>query len=536
MDSQSVRFRIAAEASDFEQIFQLAYETFVEEIPQHPPNPSRRHIDRFHHENTYLVALDQDRIVGMMAVRDRRPFSLDEKLGSVDPYLPAGRRVCELRLLAVRRSHRHGFVFRGLVDLLLEVGRARGYDLAVISGTLRQAKLYRHLGFEPFGPLVGTEAAPFQPMFITIEHFETTVPALADAAEPVSFLPGPVTPSPEVRAAFQCPPISHRDRRFADQMGRVVASLEDLTHAPHAQVLLGSGTLANDVVGAQLSLASGPGLVVTNGEFGERLADHARRHRLAHEVVSFDWGEPIDYARVEQRLAGTLAAWLWAAASETSTGMLNDLDEMKAMTARHGAALCLDCVSAIGAVPVDLRGVAFASGASGKALGAFPGLSMVFHADEISPAPDRLPRYLDLGYYAQKGGVPFTHSSNLLASLEAALARFDAADPAPFDRLVHLSGWFRARLRGLGIPMLVDGDHASPAVITIPVPRSRPVTSIGDALKRQGLLVAYESEYLLRRNWLQVSLMGQCTENRLERLLAAIGPRLGTTRSAAGAS
>jgi hypothetical protein len=163
-----IRFRLA-EPSDDDEIFRLAYETFVEEIPQHPPNPERRHVDRFHDENTYLVAANDDGLVGMVALRDRRPFSLDEKLGSVDRYLPPGRRVCELRLLAVRREHRHGFVFRGLVELVVSHGRARGFDLAIISGTLRQTKLYRHLGFIPFGPLVGTAEASFQPMYLTYE-------------------------------------------------------------------------------------------------------------------------------------------------------------------------------------------------------------------------------------------------------------------------------------------------------------------------------------------------------------------------------
>src|SRR5262249_51347575 len=156
---------------------------------------------------------------------------------------------------------------------------------------------------------------------------------------------------------------------------------------------------------------------------------------------------------------------------------------------RYGISLCLDCVSAIGAVPLDLDGVLLASGASGKAIGAFPGLSMVFYAGYVRPEPARLPRYLDLGYYAQKGGVPFTHSSNLVAALEAALLRFD--QPAPFARLEKLSEWFRSRLRRLGIPVLVDGPHASPAVVTIPLPMSMPATDVGDALRKQGLLVAY---------------------------------------------
>src|SRR5262249_29903033 len=142
--SQQVRFKVAAEAAEFEQVFRLAYETFVEEIPQHPPNAERRHVDRFHDENTYLIALDGEDLVGMLAMRGERPFSLDQKLGNVDTYLPAGRSVCELRLLAVRPEYRRGNIFRGLIDLLMKYGRAQGYDLAIISGTTRQQKLYKH--------------------------------------------------------------------------------------------------------------------------------------------------------------------------------------------------------------------------------------------------------------------------------------------------------------------------------------------------------------------------------------------------------
>ena len=201
-----VRFKVADDPSEIEQVFRLAYETFVEEIPQHPPNADRRYVDRFHAENTYLVAVSGDEVVGMLTIRGARPFSLDEKLeklGGVDPFLPPGRRVCELRLLAVRPAFRKGTVFRGLVDLLLDYGRTRGYDLAIISGTLRQQKLYRHLGFLPFGPLVGTEAAPFQPMYLPIERLHEAAPSLtAPRTDPVSFLPGPVAISREVRAAF----------------------------------------------------------------------------------------------------------------------------------------------------------------------------------------------------------------------------------------------------------------------------------------------------------------------------------------------
>src|SRR4030095_3269878 len=158
-------FKIASEESEFEQVFRLNYKTFVEEIPQHPPNPEKRLVDRCHHENAYRIALDAEEVIGMMAVRDKRPFSLDEKLGNIDRYLPPGRKICEVRLLSVLPSHRNGMVFQGLLKWLLEDARSQRYNGAVISGTVRQQKLYKHLGFVPFGPLVGSKDAQYQPMY-----------------------------------------------------------------------------------------------------------------------------------------------------------------------------------------------------------------------------------------------------------------------------------------------------------------------------------------------------------------------------------
>jgi aspartate aminotransferase-like enzyme/GNAT superfamily N-acetyltransferase len=510
-----LRFKIADDPAEFEQIFQLGYDTFVEEIPQHAPNGHKRHVDRFHDQNTYIVARQGDDVVGMIALRGERPFSLDQKLDNLDEYLPSGRRVCELRLLAVRPEYRRGVVFKGLVDGLVREGRQRGFDLAVISGTLRQTKLYRHLGFVPFGPRVGTDEAPFQPMYITFEDFLDTAPAVA--GEPASFLPGPVPLTDDVRAAFQRAPAYHRDQRFREEFSRTRARLSAMVGAPNVQILLGSGTLANDTVAGQISLLDAPGIVVSNGEFGERLIDQARRMGIVHLPLSFDWGEPLDYGQIARAADLSRARWLWAVACETSTGMLNDLDALKAIARQHQLALCLDCVSAIGAVPLDLSDVFLASGASGKALASFPGLSFVFHAEDAVPQPTRLPRYLDLGYYAEKCSIPFTHSSNLIAALDAALERFDT--PAPFEEIAERSSWLRARLREFGLPTLVPDAQATPAVVTIPFDAIGSAAAVGDALQQRGLLVAYQSEYLARRNWLQIGLMGGVTIEHLDRLV-----------------
>lgn len=181
--------KAAKEDWEFEVIHRLNYKTFVEEIPQHEVSPARRLVDKFHKENTYLICLSGHTLAGMLAVRGNRPFSLDQKLPNLDAHLPPGRSVCEVRLLAVEQEFRGTQVLQGLLTLLWQHGLQRGYNLAVISGTTRQLKLYHHLGFVPFGPLVGTGDAQFQPMYVTMESFESTAREFMRSLPPCASLP-----------------------------------------------------------------------------------------------------------------------------------------------------------------------------------------------------------------------------------------------------------------------------------------------------------------------------------------------------------
>jgi len=231
-----------------------------------------------------------------------------------------------------------------LLALLWQHGVEKGYDLAIISGTMRQLRLYQHLGFVPFGPLVGTGDAQFQPMYVTLETFEVTAreflrssPAKSFQPSAVNFLPGPVTVRREVRRAFEQAPESHRAESFKQEFQATKRILCELTNAANVELLLGSGTLANDVIGAQLSLIPGQGIVLSNGEFGDRLIDAARRFKLRFDTVEFAWGTPLDLEVVRKQLARVTApAWLWCAHCETSTGVVNDLTALKALCSEYG--------------------------------------------------------------------------------------------------------------------------------------------------------------------------------------------------------
>ncbi len=508
-------FKLADTPAEIEQIQALHYKTFVEEIPQHHPNEARRHVDKFHDDNVYVISLRDDEVVGSLAVRTHRPFSLDGKLEDLDSYLPEGRRICEVRLLSIDREHRTGVVLPGILSAFHDYAMGQRFDCAVISATTRQLKLYAQLGFEPFGPLVGTDEAPFQPMIVTLERFREHVrrfgalpPAMR--GEIATFLPGPVAVHADVAAAFASPPASHRSHTFSDDLRAVKASLCAMTGAKHVAVLLGSGTVANDVVAAQLSLLEGArGLVASNGEFGERLADHASRARLNFEHLRFEWGQPLDVHAIRAKNAD----WTWVVACETSTGTLNDIAALGDVQR-----LCVDAVSAIGAVPLDLSKVWLATGASGKALASYPGLSFVFHDHAVAPAPHGLPRYLDLGLYGVEGEVPFTHSSNLVRALRVAVERVDW--PKRYAELARIGDWLRARLEAAGVKLI---RSSAPHVVTIEVDDA---ASVAASLEKSGFVVAHASSYLRARNWLQIAVMGEVTRAQLSGVVRELGRRM----------
>lgn len=516
-----LQFKIASEDWEFEQIHQLNYKTFVEEIPQHQPSTTPRLVDKFHAENTYLICLCADQLVGMMAVRGNRPFSLDQKLPKLDEYLPQRQKPCEIRLLAVEKEFRSGQVFRGLLGLLWQHGLDRGYDLAVISGTTRQTKLYRHLGFTPFGPLLGTNDAQFQPMYITLEIFESYAEEFFRAGlkqpGPANFLPGPVAIHKDVRKAFEQPPQSHRSETFMAEVQELKSRLCAMVNAKHVQILLGSGTLGNDTVAAQLSLENKPGLVISNGEFGDRLADHANRMGLTFDTLKLPWGQPFDLAAIRHFLQrAPTVGWIWCVHGETSTGMLNPLDALKQVCAKRKIKLAVDCISTIGLVPVNLDGVFLATCASGKGLASFPGLSLVFYQHEIAPTP-KLPRYLDIGLYAKCNGIAFTHSSNMLHALDAAVNRVNW--PEKQKDVAETSSWLRSRLRESGFEIIASEDHAAPGVVTIALPKEINSTDLGAQLQQAGYLLSCGSEYLRARNWVQICLMGEYSRQKINELL-----------------
>jgi aspartate aminotransferase-like enzyme len=424
----------------------------------------------------------------------------------------------EARLLSVEAEYRSGPVLRMLMDNAFEQAPRHGWDLVIISGTTRQLRLYRHLGFEPFGPIVGAGDALFQPMFVRPKRVGTVLTTLAEISKKsnldtalrrktVSLLPGPVTVTPRVLAAMSVQPFSHRSALFHDILDEARRGVCRLANAANCQIFPGSGTLANDMVALQLGRKGTPGLVLVNGEFGKRLVGQCKRAGMQFKTLEAAWGQQFTLEQIRDALDTIpVGGWVWWVYHETSTGVINPLNEIADMAHARQLTAAVDTISALGNIPVDLSKLEFGTAVSGKGLCGYPGLGIVFHrADHIEQMLE-VPSYLDLGYWILQQGVGFTHSSNLISALATSLAEKDF--PERFQLIAERDAWLRKALEDSRFDILVTGKHACPAVLTL-IPRNGDnAWDTGQRLEDEGFVLSYRSNYLRERNWLQISLMG----------------------------
>jgi len=544
-------FKRAETAAEFDQIHRLNYRTFAEEVQQYTPDGTGVLVDRFHDKNIYFIAVEDGRVLGMVAANDQPPFSVEKRLPDSASLEALGGPLLEIRLLAVEPDSRHSMILGCLLWELYRYASNRGYSHAVISGITRNLEMYQRIGFQELGPAVGSGEASFVPMALSLqnppEHFERHTRAfLAREARQarrtgrplINLMPGPVEISAEVRQAFARPPVSHRSLEFGDAYERTRETLSHLSGGLNVAVMVGSGTTSNDCVAMHLRAAfqDAPGLVLVNGEFGERLVGQASRAGLRFQTLRWRWGAPWDLNEIDSALTAS-PAWIWAVHLETSTGVLNHVRELislvSSLPSSRGTRVALDCVSSLGAVPLPEQGVWMSTGVSGKSLGAYAGLAFVFASPQAleQTRGASFPASMDVAAAAAQSGPQFTVASPLLFALETALAPYGNAETAR-ERWAHqqnLGRSVRSQLRRMGMQPLAAEQDAAPCVTTFPIPGD----SFVDRCRRAGFELGSESGYLLKRHWAQIATMGAVDCADLDRLFAVLRQESAASRQLA---
>ena len=294
-------------------------------------------------------------------------------------------------------------------------------------------------------------------------------------------IPGP-TPVPEAALlALAKHPIGHRTSEFSNILAEVTENLKWL-HQTQSDVLTlnvsGTGAVEAGIINF---LSPGDRILVgSNGKFGERWVEVGQAYGLNVEEVKVEWGKPLDPKVFAEKLQADTQKQIKAVIithSETSTGVLNDLESINRHVKEHGEALIIvDAVTSLGAfnLPVDAWGLDIVASGSQKGYMIPPGLGFVSVSPKAWEAykTAKLPKYyLDLGKYRKataKNTTPFTPPVNLIVALHTTLRIMkEEGLESIFARHERLKNATRAAIKGLNLPLLAADSSASPAITAV---------------------------------------------------------------------
>lgn len=233
------------------------------------------------------------------------------------------------------------------------------------------------------------------------------MPAAPKANPPKRTLlgPGPSPVTPRVLQALSLPVIGHLDPAFLKIMDETMAMLRELFQTKNRLALPMSGTGSAGMETCFVNLVE-PGdavLIGVNGVFGTRMADVAQRCGAQVDTVEAQWGTALDPAQFGAALAKKRFKLVAVVHAETSTGVLQPLDEISRLVHEHDSLLVVDAVTSLGGAPigVDASGIDACYSGTQKCLSCPPGLSPVtFNERAIEAVRKRKAKvqswYLDL--------------------------------------------------------------------------------------------------------------------------------------------
>jgi serine---pyruvate transaminase len=297
---------------------------------------------------------------------------------------------------------------------------------------------------------------------------------------------GPTPLPPAVSQVMAEPVTYHRAPAFVEVYERVLGRLPNVFQTSNdilSFAASGSGAMESAV--ANLVVPGEPALVASCGKFGQRWAELCDAFGASTIHLEFEWGEKVDPERVGEALAALErpAQALFTTQSESSTGVVNDVQALAEVARAHNTILVVDAISGLGAVdlPQDEWGVDVVIAGSQKSLMTPPGLAFASVSERaIAAAAEKPGRryYFDWartaeGQREQPANSPFTPAVTLWRALDVALELiFEEGLEAVFERHAILARATRAGIEAIGLERFGPDDPDANVITTARLPDS----------------------------------------------------------------
>lgn len=357
----------------------------------------------------------------------------------------------------------------------------------------------------------------------------------ATTKDPWLFTPGPLTTSPDTKEAM-LRDWGSRDATFIETNQRIRSQLLTLADATqtHACVpVQGSGTFAVEATLGTLIKKTDKVLVLVNGAYGKRILRILEV--LGKSVISIETTEdrPNDVTVLAGQLKhDTQITHVVAVHCETTSGILNPLNEIADIVSQHGRRLIIDAMSAFGALPVSAKKIQFEAliASSNKCLEGVPGLGFAIIENQALIASKGNSPSLCLDLYDQWYNMEataqwrFTPPTHVIAALDSALAQL-ASEGGPTERLKRYTNNCRVLVNGmkkLGFEPLLSDSLQAPIIITFKMPTD-PKFIFGDFydhLKSLGFVI-YPGKLTIAETF-RMGCIGHLCEDQMHGAISAV--------------
>ncbi len=287
--------------------------------------------------------------------------------------------------------------------------------------------------------------------------------------------PGPVCTSERVRNALMKGDLCHREREFSTILGNTRKKILQ-AFAPNGDyttaIITGSGTASLEAGICSSVSEKKKILIVNNGVYGERISRIASAYKLNKVELKYDWCERPDIKQIEDAVSRDPDIEVVAMVHhETTTGLLNPITDVGAITNKYGRTFFLDSVSGLGGEEIDLANdnVDICIGTANKCIQGLPGLSFVLlKQDEVKRLRNISPRSLYFNVISQldeqqeKGECPFTPSVHTFYAFEEALDELlEEGVQGRLNRYKKASTYLREEFKRLDLKLLLPDELLS---------------------------------------------------------------------------
>ena len=361
--------------------------------------------------------------------------------------------------------------------------------------------------------------------------------------------PGPCNVDPRVLRLASAPQLGHLDPELFAILEETAQLLRWIFQTKNEMTLCvsGSGFSGAEAVLSNL-LEEGDTIIAGNlGFFSGQIVEISQRAGANVVNLETELGSPLEPTVLEKAFKDNPGAKVFATAiAETSTGLLQPLEDLERVTHAHGALFVVDAVCGLGGVPmnVDEMKIDACYAGSQKSLGALPGLAPVtLNERSVQVIKNRKTPvqsyYLDLEYLNRywNGDHTYHHTScsNIIYGLREALRiAMEEGLEARWARHQLNGDALKAGIEAMGLKILTRPGYALSVLTAISVPEG-----VDELAVRQRLLEEYNIEIgggfgPLKGRLLRIGLMGynSCRKNvdtvlsALEHILASSGFQL----------